>query len=326
MKFFKYLVLLFLMIFFLSSCHQKTQQRWKISLQKTNQKVSVIDISKKFYDKKIPLTEFQREFPWFQGTVSDEDLKKRREDSLEISVYNEAISKINHQKFLSDLKNLFDHIKYYFPKFQYPKVYLYSSALQSVKDPVFYKQEENLLFVDISAFMGKGNKFYRWIDLYVQKSMNQENMIPKISEILAENVLLTDNNHLKFIDKIIFQGKLMILQDAFLPDVSDYLKMNYTKQQYDWSKTNEVNIWNYFVENDLIFSDDNRLEERFISPGPFSKFYTEIDNESSPQVGIFIGWQICRKLFDENPDLKLTQFLEKNSMDIFNQSKYKPKN
>ena len=75
--------------------------------------------------------------------------------------------------------------------------------------------------------------------------------------------------------------------------------MNYTPKQYDWAKENEVNIWNFFVENNLIFSDDIRLSERFIKPAPFSKFYTEIDNESSPQIGIFIGWEICKKFFND---------------------------
>jgi hypothetical protein len=76
--------------------------------------------------------------------------------------------------------------------------------------------------------------------------------------------------------------------------------MNYTQKQYEWATGNEANIWNYFVESNLIFGDDPRLGERFISPGPFSKFYTEIDNESSPQIGIFTGWQICKAYLKEN--------------------------
>lgn len=143
---------------------------------------------------------------------------------------------------------------------------------------------------------------------------------------MAENFVEANTDHQKFIDELIYNGKIMTLQDAFLPDFPDYLKMNYTQKQYDWAKENEVNIWNFFVENNLVFSDDIRLNERFIKPGPFSKFYTEIDNESSPQVGIFEGWQICRKFFQEKPEIKLLDFLKLNAQEIFNQSKYKPKN
>jgi uncharacterized protein YjaZ len=125
---------------------------------------------------------------------------------------------------------------------------------------------------------------------------------------------------------MVYQGKVMILQDAFLPTTPNYLKINYTQQQYQWAEANEANIWNYFVENNTIFGEDHRLEERFIAPGPFSKFYTEIDNKSSPQVGIFIGWQICKKYFLKNPTTKLNDFLTTDATTILNQSEYKPKN
>jgi hypothetical protein len=125
---------------------------------------------------------------------------------------------------------------------------------------------------------------------------------------------------------MVYQGKLMTLQDAFLPNTPEYLKMNYTEKQYQWSVSNEANIWNYFVENNIIFGEDHRLEERFILQGPFSKFYTEIDNKSSPQVGIFIGWQICKKYLQEKPETKLNDFLVMDATAIFNDSEFKPKN
>ena len=56
-----------------------------------------------------------------------------------------------------------------------------------------------------------------------------------------------------------------------------------------------------------------------------SKFYTEIDNESSPMVGVFIGWQICKEYFKKKPDVKLVDFIKLNATDIFNVATYKPK-
>ena len=174
--------------------------------------------------------------------------------------------------------------------------------------------------------MGENNPNYQGLELYFQKSMNPQNIVPKVSEVYAQFFVPRTNNHQKFIDEMIYNGKIVTLQDAFLPSFPDYLKMNYTQKQHEWAVENEVNIWNYFVENNLVFSDDLRLNERFINPGPFSKFYTEIDNDSSPQIGIFTGWQICRKFFQENPEVKLADFIKMDAQEIFNQSKYKPKN
>ena len=100
--------------------------------------------------------------------------------------------------------------------------------------------------------------------------------------------------------------------------------MNYSETQQGWAEANEANIWNYFVENNMVFSDDPKLYERFLSVAPFSKFYTEIDQKSSPRVGSFIGWRICKAFYAQKPETKLSDFLRMNATEIFNQSNYKP--
>ncbi|WP_082140584.1 gliding motility protein GldB [Chryseobacterium sp. FH2] len=325
MKIFRIIALSLILVLGLNSCKKESQNQWNVEIKNPAEKIEVTDISKEFYDQNIPLEQFKAKFPWFQGTVSDADFGKRRADDGEIKIYKEAIAKIDQKKLQKDLQELFSHIKYYFPQFKSPKVFLFSSALQMVQDPIFYDPKENFLFIDVTGFMGENNANYKGLEMYFQKSMNPQNIVPKVSQIFAENAVPDSPDHQKFIDQLVLNGKIMILQDAFLPNFPDYLKMNYTQKQYDWTVANEANIWNYFVENNLIFGDDHRLIERFISPGPFSKFYTEIDNESSPQVGIFTGWQICKEYFRQKPDTKLQDFLKMDATTIFNQSGYKPK-
>ena len=326
MKFFRYFLIFLTITFTFSSCKKETENLWKTEIKNPAAKVEVTDISKELYDQNISLEQFKQKYPWFQGTVSDEDFSARREDEGEQKIYKEAIAKIDVAKLNRELTDLFSRIKNYFPEFKEPKVFLYSSALQSALDPIFHQQEQNFLFIDITGFMGENNTNYKGMDEYWQKSMNPQNIVPRVSGILAEYFVPRNADHQKFIDELVYQGKIMTLQDAFLPDFPDYLKMNYTQKQYEWALGNEANVWNYFVENNLVFSDDTRLSERFIKPGPFSKFYTEVDNESSPQIGIFTGWEICRKFYSEHPNTKLTDFLKMNAQDIFNQSNYKPKN
>jgi hypothetical protein len=308
------------------SCKKENKNNWQIEIKNPIKKVELTDISKDYFDASVSLEQFQQKYPWFQGTVSDDDFQKRRSDPKEIEVYKKAIAKIDLVKLNHDLADLFSHIKHYFPKLVCPKVYIYSSGLQALDDPIFYQGQANMVFIDISAFMGEGSAFYTGYELYLQKSMNFQNIIPKTSMIMAQNIVPANRDHQKFIDQMIYQGKVMILQDAFLPNTPEYLKMNYTEKQYQWSQTNEANIWNYFVENNTIFGEDQRLEERFIAPGPFSKFYTDIDNKSSPQVGVYIGWQICKKYWQTHPNIELNKFLNTNATEIFNTSEYKPKN
>ena len=326
MKFFRYLLFSAVFLLGMVSCKKESQNVWKVDVENPIEKIELTDISKEFYDPTVPLEIFSQKYPWFQGTVPEEDFAERRKDPEEIKIYKDAISKIDLTKLNTELADLFSHIKVHFPEFKEPKVFIYSSALQGIMEPIFYEPNEAVLFIDITAFMGENNPNYKGLELYFQKSMNPKNILPKVSDIFAHHFVEPNFEQQKFIDQIVYYGKLMTLQDAFLPQEPDALKMNYTPEQYDWAKANEVNIWNFFVENNLVFSDDQRLAERFINPAPFSKFYTEIDNESSPQLGIYIGCQICRKFYQEKPNTKLTDFLKMNAQEIFNQSNYKPKN
>lgn len=322
MKFLKFLALLSFLIFSVAACKKEPKDLWNIEVGNP-QPATITDISAELYNPVLSMENFKQKYPWFQGSVSDEDFAVRRKDSTENKIYSDAISKIDQKKLSGDLGNLFAHVKHYFPEFVQPQTFLYSSSLQGVIDPVFIQPQQNMLFIDISGFMGENSPQYKGLDLYLQKSMNPSNIIPKTSAILAEKYVPISDSRQKFIGQIIEYGKLQMLQDAFLPEHPDHLKINYTEAQWQWAKNNEANIWDYFVENDLLFSDDQRLAERFINPAPFSKFYTEIDNQSSPQIGIFSGWMICRKYFEENPETELQDFLKMDATEIFNKTNYK---
>lgn len=320
MKFFRFYILLLIIFSLVQSCNSEEKNIWDKEIKNEVQKVEILDISAKLYDKNINVKQFREEFPFFEG---DDAFLLQEKPQKEIEIYREAISKMNKVQLEKDLSELFSRIKDYFPKFIVPKVVLYSSGLQYEIEPITYEEKNNLLYIDIVAFMGENNKNYDGIDKYMQKSMNQENILPKISKVFAEYIVAMDRNKNKFIDRLIYEGKLMILQDAFIPKVQEYLKMNYTKEQYEWAITYEKDIWNYFIENNLLFSEDEQLYERFITVAPFSKFYTEIDRESSPQIGIFTGWQLCRSYFKNNPNINLLDFIKKDTEVIFNGSLYK---
>jgi len=129
----------------------------------------------------------------------------------------------------------------------------------------------------------------------------------------------------KFLDLVIYEGKKLILQDALLTETPDEYKIGYTPKQMDWAIANEGNVWNYFVEQNYVFSDDRTLEKRFLQVAPFSKFNNEVEQESPGRMGAWIGWQIIRKYLQENPDLKLQDVIvEMDSQKILQGAKYKP--
>ena len=125
-----------------------------------------------------------------------------------------------------------------------------------------------------------------------------------------------------FLDKIIYYGKILYYKD-FTLDTEDRLKIGYSKDKMKWATENEYFVWTYFVEKNILFSPDNNLINRFINDAPFSRFYLEIDNESSEKIGKYIGWQIVKSYMNNNY-VSLTELLKTSPSNIYNKSKYKP--
>ena len=90
-------------------------------------------------------------------------------------------------------------------------------------------------------------------------------------------------------------------------------------------KDNESFIWRYFIDKELLYVNDEKLYDRFLLPAPFSKFYLEIDQESPPRVGQWIGLQIVKSFALNNPKMSLSQIINVSNEEIFKKSKYKPR-
>ena len=112
--------------------------------------------------------------------------------------------------------------------------------------------------------------------------------------------------------------------DCYAPDASDAQKIGYSIEEIEWTVSNEMPIWKYFIENKLLYSTDSDLYTRFIADAPFSKFFIDIDKESPGKIGVWLGWQIVRS-YMRNNDVTLQQLLQTNAEEIFKKSKYKPK-
>jgi len=91
-----------------------------------------------------------------------------------------------------------------------------------------------------------------------------------------------------------------------------------------WCQQNESEMWKYFINNKILYDTDVKLMQRFVSVGPYSKFYLEIDNESPGRVGQWLGWMIVRS-YMENNDVTMQKMLATDAKEIFDNSKYKPK-
>ena len=242
-------------------------------------------------------------------------------DTLQIELNDEVAKKYpDTDLFEDDLKGLFQHIKYYFSEFQSPQVITLTSYVD-YQNKVIVANDTVLIALD--TYLGSDHKFYEGIQKYISKNMNSSQIIPDVATAYAERFISFPKQK-TLLSQMIFYGKQLYLKNLWLPNYTDAEKIGYTEEEIIWAKNNEIDIWRYFVQNEILYSTDPKLPSRFITPAPFTKFYLEIDNESPGMIGRYLGWQIVRSYMEKN-DVGIKQLMMLDAETIFNESKYKPK-
>ncbi len=312
---------LFLVVFclFILSCDKKTKVQSAVNAIPLELKVERFD--KVFFETKPEdLENVKKKYPFFFPAGNDNRVWiDKMQDPLWRELYTEVQKKYsNFDSVKLELETLFKHIKYYFPKTKTPKVITIISEMDYNNKAIY---ADSLVIVSLELYLGKGHKFYQFPN-YLKQNFEQKQIAPdvvssfsasKIPPILEKDLL----------SHMIYQGKQLYLKDLFLPGYTDAEKMGYTPEQIVWCQENESYMWRYFIEKEMLYSNEQKLIPRFINPAPFSKFYLEIDNDSPGQVGAWIGWQIVRSFMKIN-ELPVEDLLRTGAKEIFVKSKYKP--
>ena len=282
----------------------------------------------------IDTTYLQQELLKLQGEYSpllDVDLTDDRSinqirtfisDTLVKSVFLKSRSEFKSLQFLEeDLTLAFKHIKYHFPDWIPPQVYSYISGLD-YENPVSYNGDQLIIALDM--YLGQDFETYLMMGFpkFKISRMTREYIL---ADCIRE-IIMTDFTENYFasnlIDKMLFDGTQLYLLNQFIPWVENQYKIGFTKKQLSWCKDNEAKMWAYFIENELLFSSDPMIINKFTNDGPFT---TAFRNDSPAKAAIWVGWQIIESYMRKNPSVKLKELMiSRNTQEIFNMSGYKP--
>lgn len=311
---------LFIAIFAMG-CSSKSELEAKIA------KVAV-DVQIERFDKQFAkaepkeLPKLKKQYPYlFPTQFSDSVWVERMNDSLHQVMAEEIDQKFeNFEQDTIAIHQLFQHVKYYFPEFNIPKIVTVNSDVD-YKNRIIYA--DTLMLVGLDNYLGKDHEFYKGIQNYVRANFEKQRVVVDMSKAIARSTIKTIP-YRDFLSKIIYYGKLYYLMSVWMPESAESELIGYQEGQWQWSLDNEQYIWRYFIESELLFSTDSKLDDRFINPAPFSKFYLELDNESPGRLGQFIGWRIVDS-YMKNNEVSLHELLKEPAATLFKKSQYKPK-
>ncbi len=309
-------------IFFLGLISCDKESKIEEDIAKIPVEISIDRFDQLLYGS--PISEFKKtrkKYHYlFSPTVSDSVWKAKLTNPMYQELYNEVQLKYNNDDVLrQDLTALFQHIKYYFPKFKTPKVLTVISEMDYENKVVF---TDTLAIISLDLYLGKDHRFYEFPS-YIKNTFEYPQITSDlVSEYYYRKAKITTDKTL--LSQMIYHGKEMYLKDLLIPSTTDANKMGYTEEQLHWCEENQAEMWRYFIERKLLYDTDKELVKRFVDKAPFSKFYLELDNESPGRVGVWLGWQIVRS-YMQNNTVTLPEMLAMDENELFLKSKYKPK-
>lgn len=268
------------------------------------------------------IPQLKKKYPYlFPEQFPDSIWEAKLSDTLQIELSEEVDKTFgDFEEEAESLESLFQHIKYYFPEFEVPKVVTLTSDVR-YEDRIILT--DTLLLIGLDNYLGSDHRFYGGIQQYISEGLDKQFLVSDVASAFSKRVLAYPRNR-TFLSRMVHYGKELYIKDRLLPLSTDAQKIGYTQEEMDWAMANEEQMWKYFVERDLLYSTDSQLDRKFLDPAPFSKFGLELDNESPGRLGRFMGWQIVRAFMEKN-EVGLRGLLDVPADEILKESNYKPK-
>ena len=219
------------------------------------------------------------------------------------------------------------YLKYYFPNRNFPTIYTLFSEY-SFQTFIFEdKPGHDAIGVSLDFFLGAD---YPYQDMnprnpnfsaYLTRSFNKKHLVKKALDAYIDDILGKGEGN-TMLDIMIHNGTKLYLLDQLMPYTPDSVKLEYTQAQVEWCDKNEFNIWNHFIDEELLYSTNMREIQKLVSPSPNSK---GMPPESPGRTANWIGWQIVKAYMHRYPKTTMEELIAlRDAQKILQESKYKP--
>lgn len=219
------------------------------------------------------------------------------------------------------LREGFRYLKYYFPQYAIPRVVTFYSGLNNFGAVTV----DTVLGIGLDMFLGENYPFYLQVsDPYPAYMLHQfapEYIVPDCFKVI-EQQMYPPAQEGTLLDMMVQAGKQLYFLDAVLPDAPDSVKIGFTQKQLDWCTQNERMIWQYFIQNNLLYVRDMQQILHYVGPGPSTQ---GMPKEAPGNIGSWVGWQIVRKYMDDHPQVTLPELMQMHdAQQLLTDARYRP--
>lgn len=223
-----------------------------------------------------------------------------------------------------ELGMAFRHYLYYFPERQVPQVF---TCITGFNASILTLSGEPLLGISLDKYLGADCEYYPGLGIYqyMAARMSREYIGPDCIYGWAASIWdmeAMDYEADNVLTEIIHQGKLRYFMRCMLPELGDELIFGFTPAQMNFCRNNEAQMWQYLVENDLIFKTDQFVIRKLVGEAPFTSYFT---NESPGRAAVWTGFRIIESYMKNSKGTSLEMLMNETDVQgILEKAKYAP--
>jgi len=251
------------------------------------------------------------------------NLKSYLSDPTIKNLYKEVAKQYNSTEDVQkELNGAFKIYLSHFPNDTIPQLYTLISGMDFNIPSVF--GYGNNLFICIDMYLGKDCKYYSLAGMpkYIAENCDRSFIALDCFSKGMVYKHLPDKTPVSALDYMIEEGKKLFFTQLMFPNRKPQDIIGYTDEKYEWATQYEKQVWQYFIEKNMIYSKDEEVIRRLTGVGPFTR---DFGDKSAARLGAFIGWHIVDSYMKEHPETSLDElFKMTNSQKLLTESLYKP--
>jgi hypothetical protein len=244
-------------------------------------------------------------------------------DKLNYEVYGSVMKEYpDIEQIRKGIEDGFRHYRYYFPARKIPSVY---TCITGFNYSVF--TSDSLVGIGLDRYLGNKYDYYKHLQIYnyLAARMNSRYIVSDV--MYGWGSREWDFSAMKYpadnvMSEMIHLGKLKYFEKCMLPEVNDSIIFGFTGSQLKFCRNNEDRMWQYIIEQNLLFSTDRFVIRKLTDEAPFTSFFS---SESPGRAAVWIGFRIVESYMMKNRSVTLEDLM--NNYDgqlILEKARYSP--
>ena len=182
---------------------------------------------------------------------------------------------------------------------------------------------DNNIGIGLENFLGENSKFYQYLGdpEYLRFQKQKRFILSNVMEVWFDEYFQKYMVGRDLLSQIIYKGKVMYFLDNMLPELCMEDKFRFTQEQMAWAEENEASVWEYFIQEDLLFSKKESEFRSFLNYAPFAK---GMPKKAPARIAYFIGYRMVSSYMNRN-NVEIEELIRlSDSRKFLRKSKYKP--